>query len=652
MALRLLSGCFAGALCLILGGCGEYYPYKPDEGEHLNPTLPYDAPPTDIAEALASFYNGRLQEGYVYFSPDFEFVPYGDLPPVDEIQFQQKRYELLGISEERRLENRLPFETKLIPRIVKKTGTMTDSINMVIGIHWCVSQDGRGLNGLGHDANLIVEYFQSGKNTFLIKKISLVSPHLVIHEGADEYEPWIMDPITRVKEFYLFMEQGEYAKAAAYVNRSARFLEYNRSRILTPCHVLPLKMEITFDKEFTTVNIRPNGCSYKADTFAYFRVYYPEEWEPLILASYHDFINEDEILEIDFMSHGLDIIVNLTSAQIQNIIVAFPAAADSQKTDWYLALSLSRDSTALSFLTQWHDSLKTIGPPSLSQYIHKPDVWGRYPPIYTYRENQGSTPWVLAVGNYFTAALKDLILYQSNDTTRTENAIVIPNIMNARSQVSFFTVLSDTLHLSVHQDSGCIAYSHWQCYKNVPETTLTYMLPLDSFKKDSDADSLSDLVEERLYLNPYERDTDHDGLDDSHDCSPQIPFPIQPDDTTDILQTAFDFIVHLESRYPGRSNISNSPLTLYSDRKSYSGYPGWLLSLDSAQWVDFNNKVGSGYEYMITLYSTIKALNSDRSIVEYHVNNEGWKWDTYTVFLVKISRQWFVVYYDLSGFVQ
>lgn len=653
MKLYFRTGLIAGILLLLLGGCGEHYVFKPDDRESLSPSLPYDPPPTNIAEAMASFFNNRLQGGHVHFSPDFKFVRSLSMPPSDEIQFQKQKYELLGITQDQRIAGRYVFETSVIPRIRKRSGSQSDSNNMVVYSVFRVTSDGHGYIGVG-SGNLGIEYFQPEKNTFIIKKISLVSASLVIYGNTSDYEPWVMVPIQRVKEFYAFMEQGDHAKAAVYVKNTPRFLEYNSSRILAPCHNLPLKAEFYFGKGGTLVSVVPYGLNYDVDSFLIFRTYYHQGWKPFDLVDYYwkYLTSEDDIREIDFIDHGLDTVVVLAPDIIHNIVSTFPTASDSQRLALYLTLSLSRDPAAIAFLSQWHGSLDTISPPPPLKYEHKTDRWGRFPPVYSFRENAGAIPWVLAVGNYFTMTLNDLILYRSSDTTSTDSAFIIPFIYNARSQVSSFTISNDTLRLSVHQDSGCISYGHWKCYSVAPETTLGYVLPFDSIRKDSDSDSLSDMVENRLYTNPYGKDTDQDGLDDRSDCSPQVSFKIHSGDTSGILQAAFDFIVHIESRSNYHSNIHRLPLTLYTDRSSYAGYPGWLLALDSAQSNDFHDRFGIGYFGKVELSSSLSSLKSDRAIVRFSIDNAEWQWDGYTVFLNKIDGQWFVVYYDASSIVQ
>jgi hypothetical protein len=47
-------------------------------------------------------------------------------------------------------------------------------------------------------------------------------------------------------------------------------------------------------------------------------------------------------------------------------------------------------------------------------------------------------------------------------------------------------------------------------------------LSLDDIERDSDGDGLTDLLEEKLHTNPFDADTDHDGLSDADDPLPQV----------------------------------------------------------------------------------------------------------------------------------
>jgi hypothetical protein len=73
-------------------------------------------------------------------------------------------------------------------------------------------------------------------------------------------------------------------------------------------------------------------------------------------------------------------------------------------------------------------------------------------------------------------------------------------------------------------------------------------IPFAALDRDSDADGLTDLAEERLITDPQSADTDGDGLPDGSDSLPQVPWTAVLDDRARALAAVLRRIAGMESR--------------------------------------------------------------------------------------------------------
>jgi len=88
--------------------------------------------------------------------------------------------------------------------------------------------------------------------------------------------------------------------------------------------------------------------------------------------------------------------------------------------------------------------------------------------------------------------------------------------------------------------------------KNV-ETNLVLDVDLDAVRRDSDGDGLTDLLEEKLLLDPRVRDTDADGLDDGDD-----PLPLTPRAADDLGENGRLWMVLVPGIFGGPAPIQQS----------------------------------------------------------------------------------------------
>jgi hypothetical protein len=97
-----------------------------------------------------------------------------------------------------------------------------------------------------------------------------------------------------------------------------------------------------------------------------------------------------------------------------------------------------------------------------------------------------------------------------------------PYVVLERSRLSLLRGEVLTLEVEVQElDASTITFPPVSLGLKRVKTGLYLEAKLEDLRRDSDGDGLPDLVEERLFLDPHEKDTDHDGLDDGHDPVPQ-----------------------------------------------------------------------------------------------------------------------------------
>jgi hypothetical protein len=94
------------------------------------------------------------------------------------------------------------------------------------------------------------------------------------------------------------------------------------------------------------------------------------------------------------------------------------------------------------------------------------------------------------------------------------NYMNIPNGYYEQSMSS--SVQGDTLTIDIPFLEK--KYENKRVYKRTVHGKLE--IDINELKKDSDGDGMTDLLEKRLGLDPYDSDTDHDGISDLHDTNP------------------------------------------------------------------------------------------------------------------------------------
>jgi hypothetical protein len=101
----------------------------------------------------------------------------------------------------------------------------------------------------------------------------------------------------------------------------------------------------------------------------------------------------------------------------------------------------------------------------------------------------------------------------------------------------------------------------------------TYKSQISDHLKDTDKDGLSDIVEVRLLTDPYNPDSDEDGLPDGEDSNPLTPRHKQADDITEIRQAVFSILF-------ATSNSKNAIVIIDRGdfaKQEYHGFGGVVL---------------------------------------------------------------------------
>src|SRR3989442_9842283 len=76
---------------------------------------------------------------------------------------------------------------------------------------------------------------------------------------------------------------------------------------------------------------------------------------------------------------------------------------------------------------------------------------------------------------------------------------------------------------------------------------LLLQIPFADLERDSDADGLTDLAEERLVPDPQSPHTDGDRLPDGNDSLPQVPWTAAMDDSARALDALLGRLTHIKS---------------------------------------------------------------------------------------------------------
>ena len=88
-------------------------------------------------------------------------------------------------------------------------------------------------------------------------------------------------------------------------------------------------------------------------------------------------------------------------------------------------------------------------------------------------------------------------------------------------------------------------------------------ISIDSLKKDSDLDGLTDIVERKMMLNPYSADTDNDGINDYLDLNPR--FKRQSNDKSSM----YEFLLSQMEYFHGSDTLisfeTNSEINHFAD---------------------------------------------------------------------------------------
>lgn len=133
----------------------------------------------------------------------------------------------------------------------------------------------------------------------------------------------------------------------------------------------------------------------------------------------------------------------------------------------------------------------------------------------------------------------------------------------------------------------------------------TYKLSLNSMRKDTDHDGLSDLIEMRLGTDPDNPDTDGDGVDDYHDANPLA----KPSSNADVLmlQQIFNGI------FNGRQ--SHIPVIVIADKRYWQEFHGTSSRVLCMSKSSYYNKLG--------LYTTFAVLEFVGNSNDTILNNDG-----------------------------
>lgn len=88
-------------------------------------------------------------------------------------------------------------------------------------------------------------------------------------------------------------------------------------------------------------------------------------------------------------------------------------------------------------------------------------------------------------------------------------------------------------------------------------------IDLNTLRKDTDGDGLTDIVEEKLFTNCKSKDTDGDGITDNLDLNPR--FSVPRTDKTEILEFALDMSIKLDSAVNIVSSLVDSKINFVND---------------------------------------------------------------------------------------
>lgn len=108
---------------------------------------------------------------------------------------------------------------------------------------------------------------------------------------------------------------------------------------------------------------------------------------------------------------------------------------------------------------------------------------------------------------------------------------------------------------------------------------LTFEVPLDEIRKDSDQDGYNDFFEHLIYLNPYSKDSDNDGISDFFDTNPLYAFESNQfsnlyeqiiDGKSENADNPYNFDVYRsDCEYFQHVNSKKNRVLIFTEKQSY-----------------------------------------------------------------------------------
>ena len=228
-----------------------------------------------------------------------------------------------------------------------------------------------------------------------------------------------------------------------------------------------------------------------------------------------------------------------------------------------------------------------------------------------------------------------------------------PYVVVAKSKVPLFSGDTLTMEVEVRElDTSTITFPPVALAVKRFQTGLYLQARISDLRRDSDGDGLPDLVEERLLLDPYDPDTDHDGISDGADPVPHVPATGKPSVPPELMAQFIEQITGkgarpralvkdvgdpdpLQRAIGTPEPLEDAPLLyIEGDRRDFRGFssPQRLIVLTPQEVEAANKRFGVFYPMSVKV---IVNRAGDRAYIEY---DEGWRGGAYSA--EKVNGEW------------
>jgi len=206
-------------------------------------------------------------------------------------------------------------------------------------------------------------------------------------------------------------------------------------------------------------------------------------------------------------------------------------------------------------------------------------------------------------------------------------------------------------------DLSSVTYPPVSLRSRRQERDLYLEIPLALLSKDSDGDSIPDIEEEHLLLDPNNPDTDGDGIIDGRDAMPNVPFSSTPGPFDKplsavlggIFKASFGALImgtdvppsskvrDMLERQPGEPVSRDRPIFLEGDPQDFGGFrPDRMMLVYTAAQLDRLSRVTPDFR-AVELQPVVTNRAHDKGFV---VWSGGWTGGTYR--LTRTNDEWTV----------